>query len=503
MGRKRKRTRSRGGSDGPVSRRTLLLLLGGGTLGVGGAYASGAFDAVAGDRPLAVGTAGDEDALLGIETHAAQGGPGEEVTLLTLTNQFDTTLETVDVAVRSPANPPIAPGSISTPIQLGPGQIGTVEATLSCAGHSASDVELSVIVGSPDVEVTAVRTVSVSCLGARPVCEPRDPPGCIESELPGPPESSTDCSVVLEGGEFDERISGNTEIGGALVIDAGDEVDLGFRGGATVGEHVRVDAGAEIDFSVEGGATIGDVVQLQTADAITAEVGRNLGGGICAQSGDEVEFEIDGGATVDGDTRIEAGSEIEFDVNQGATVDGDTHMETGDEVTATLDGDATLGSLTVDTDDEADLDLTGGSRIDGATDIDAGDAVTVTLDGDETIDGDLDIEAGSDVTLELHGSSEITGDVRIQSGDEIEIDLTEGSTIGSIDIDGEGEVELNIDGWDAGVTGDVYIHTLAEVEVEIESGGTIGGDLTIEGTSEIEVDGCDAVAGTVTPASAC
>jgi len=78
----RKRKRSRGGSGSGVSRRSLLLLAGTGALGVTGAYSSGAFDSVSGDRAFGVGTSGDDTALLGIDIEEREGVDGETITLL-------------------------------------------------------------------------------------------------------------------------------------------------------------------------------------------------------------------------------------------------------------------------------------------------------------------------------------------------------------------------------------------------------------------------------------
>jgi len=61
----KKRRRSRDGSDGSVSRRTVVgaALLGG--AGLLGLRETGAFSAGTGDRPFSVGTAGDDTAFLG------------------------------------------------------------------------------------------------------------------------------------------------------------------------------------------------------------------------------------------------------------------------------------------------------------------------------------------------------------------------------------------------------------------------------------------------------
>lgn len=160
----RSRQRSRGDSDGFLTRRTVIgsLLVGG--AGVAGIQGTGAFSSVIGDRGLSVGTTGDETALLGIESKNPSGQDGDVVDLLSLTNHTSTAFTDVTVFMQSTGNPAVGFTGIDTPLTIEPGTTETVQGTLSCE-RPVSDVavKLEIAVSGTGVAITAMRSVRVSC----------------------------------------------------------------------------------------------------------------------------------------------------------------------------------------------------------------------------------------------------------------------------------------------------------------------------------------------------
>ena len=476
MGRKRSRSRSR--SESGISRRSLLLLAGTGTVGATGAYTTGAFDAVAGGRILDIGTADDDTALLGISAEDPAGDDGEQVTLFELTNRLGSELTSIDAEIVSGADGPIDPGSLRTPDRIPAGGSDVVEGTLSCDGDSEATIEVSIDARGAGESVDLTREVTVSCVAADPdPCAPLDPPGCIEDEFPS---GSTDCSVVIDrSGEVNETVRGGAEIGGALDIDAEDEVDITVVG--RIADYLGIDTSDEVDVSMGGGASIGNHLQVSTSDEIDLDIDGDIGGGMCIDGSDEIDVTLGGGGTV--------GSEVS--------------LTSTDEVTVEMNGDNTTGPLAIDTEDEVVVDIGGGSTVDGDVDIDTSDEVDLILDGNERIAGDVDITTTDEVTIELRGSSVIEGDVRIETSDEVDIELSGNAAIrGSVDITTTDEVDISIDG-SSTIDGDVTIDTSDEVDLSIDGGSTIGGDVTIDTSDEIDISGCDNIEGEVSPASAC
>jgi len=161
----RKRNRSRG-SEGTISRRTLLLLLGGGAVGATGYYSSGAFGSVVGDRPFNIGTAGDDTALLGIDSPDSEERTvfsGGEVTFFEVTNRFETAFDDIWVDLHSPSNPPTNSG-FETPRRLEPGESGDITATLGCSTNRTDEFELTINASNDQESVSATRSVEVTCL---------------------------------------------------------------------------------------------------------------------------------------------------------------------------------------------------------------------------------------------------------------------------------------------------------------------------------------------------
>jgi hypothetical protein len=144
---------------------------------------TGGFTASSADRAVAAETVGDDRALVGYdspdeigieyaenETNTTDNGT-EEVTLVVVTNRFESTVEVTDVDVDPPDGLDVE--IESRPGSLSPDESAAVEATLSCE-DSFEDERLSaaVDIAFDDVSVeipgdTATRSVSVTC-GADP-----------------------------------------------------------------------------------------------------------------------------------------------------------------------------------------------------------------------------------------------------------------------------------------------------------------------------------------------
>ncbi len=455
MGRNRNQSRSR--SSGGISRRSLLILAGVGTAGATGAYTTGAFDAVTGDRSLGVGTAGDDAALLGIDVEERSGVDGDTVTLFELTNRFGSELTSIDAEIVDGVDGPVDPNSLRTPTGLPPGGSGVIEGDLACSGDIERTIQVSISAASPEQSVDLTRSVTVSCtVPDRGPCAPLTPPGCIDDEFPG--WDGTDCSVVIDtSGEIEETVGGGVEIGGAVDLTTDDEVDLTVRG--TIADYLGIDTSDEIDVLLDGGGSIGGPLQLTTSDEVTLDIGGTVGGGVCAD---------------------ESG-ELDVFVGRGGIVDGELSLASSDEVNVDLDGDASVGPLSVETLDEVDIDVTDGSEIHGSVDVETSDEVELEMDGNERVRGDVTITTEDEVDVTLSGSSVIEGDLTIETSDEVDIELNGNSAI----------------------EGDVSITTEDEVDVDIGGSSTIGGDLTIDTDDEIDVSGCRNIEGEVTPPGVC
>ena len=110
-----------------VHTRHLVLLLG--TLAlVGTVVSTGGFSAVSAERQVAVDTAPDERALLGVETHdrTLHAGMNEDTPLVTLENRFGVPLTDVDVTVTGGAPPPKVVENPAKPVDA-PSSLGVGE----------------------------------------------------------------------------------------------------------------------------------------------------------------------------------------------------------------------------------------------------------------------------------------------------------------------------------------------------------------------------------------
>lgn len=495
-----RRRRSRGGSGG-LSRRAALALIGaGGFTAVG---ASGAFDSVSADRRFNLPVGGGNE-LIGIDAQNPTGNDGDTVTLLTLYNRFPEPIESLSVEVIS------EPSSISLDIEdpLDRGEAFDtadpldVSATVSCSETTTERVELEIVATGESEEVRTTTSTNITCrTGGRGVCAVPSIPGCVETEFP--PSGSTDCSVEITTGEFDEELKGNTDIGGALVIDASDEADLVLGGSASIGNHVRMDSSDDITFDIGGNASIGGVLQLVSEGAIDAEIKQNLPDGICFDGAGAIGLNVSGGSSVSGPVSVTSEDDVDVVVSDGSDT-GSVSVATPADVTVDLSGGTSLGSLDIENGSEVELSLDqGGNVIDGSATVTASDEVDIELNGNEQLNGDLSVTGDDHVALTLDGSSQIDGDVSLDTTGDVTVEVLGNASItSSLAIETEGEVSVDLDG-SSNVSGHVTITTGDDVEVELDGTSTIDGDLSIDTDGDIDVSNCSSVGGTVTPDSAC
>lgn len=248
----RKRNRSRGRSGSGISRRSLLLLAGTGAVSATGAYTTGAFDSVAGDRTIDIGTAGDSDALLTIVPEDdLSGSSGDRVTLFTLTNRFGTALE-IDAEIFDGVHGPVDP-DLDAPGSLQPGTPGEIAGTLSCSSDRQETIEVKIEASGPSESVELIRPVTVSC-SAPTRCEvpPRGAPDVeyVDSGQNGGYNYGS-VTTVINGVRVNGGIVGN----GDLYLLSGSEVN----GGINVGNNT-VYTEVDVDDAVGGGVVAGDIV---------------------------------------------------------------------------------------------------------------------------------------------------------------------------------------------------------------------------------------------------
>ncbi|MUW14249.1 hypothetical protein GJ633_05940 [Halorubrum sp. CBA1125] len=337
----KKRRRSRGDSNGLVSRRRVLAVLFAGGVGAAGVQGTGAFSTVTGDRPFSVGTAEDANALLGIEEHDPTGDDGSSVTLLTLTNRFSEPLTIDRVSVVSSGGLGIDRSDLAiSQWTLQPGAESDVGAALACSTDTAADVELRIRASTTDngESVDLTRTTAVTCQAADAQCltgseielEGETVP-CIDVDLQGGGEVEIeaensvvngDATVSLGGGgEVSVELEG-TEIRGDLQIDiqGGGSVSISLANSTIDGEvRINTPGGAEVEVEMEN-ATIGNGVVMNLGGG--GEVSLSMEDG---EIGDDVVIATGGGSSVD--VEMEGSvirGDLAVDARGGSSVDVET-----------------------------------------------------------------------------------------------------------------------------------------------------------------------------------
>lgn len=545
--RDRSRSRSRGDSSRSLSRRAALIT-GGGLLVSAGAYASGAFDSLTGERPLQIATSSDATALLGVSERPQAGTSGATVPIFEVTNRFDDPIQFISVRLLNPTGAPVDPGSLSTPTALGPGESGLITAELSCSTSNSQPLQLQIDAATGTESVTLSRRVSVSCEPpAQGVCDRRELTGCVDNRdrFPRgrypPPQASESCHLRVETtGEVSATAAGDFLPEHHVVVQAG-EIELDVTGQAALAESLRLESTGELDITVGANASIGGVLQVDSGGEVTVDIdpsqrlaigglcgkttssfaasleGTDVGGAIDVTASGETDLTVQESTQVDGPVAV-AGTETTVTVDGGSSIAGDTAI-TGDGetdvslVNADIGGQLTTESpnavavdatttrvagVTIDSDAETDLTL-GSSTITGSASVTGDGETTVTLTN-TSVAGALPVTGASATTVSLTGSS--ADSLTVESGGETGVTVSGTDVAGDLIITGGGETDVTIDSQST-IDGDVTIADVGEVSVEIESGTTVRGDLTVQNASSVELTGCQYVDGSVDPAGQC
>jgi cytoskeletal protein CcmA (bactofilin family) len=239
---------------------------------------------VTGDRGFDVQTAKDEDALVGVKPNNVSVESGEEATLFTITNQFNSDLRIDSVYLDAPAPNDLAIEGLSgTSMPLFPGEKHEIVGTISC-DSDIEDRQVAVTIetetDSESVELTRNTKITCSgeadpCAGERMVISNRNN-GAIDSKLTVLlKEEATQkgsvkadgCVILREGAE----INGSVRVCGNVVL--GEEAKI--TGSVSAGGDVSLDEGAVIKGSVSAGGN----VSLGEEASIGGDVSQNEGSG--------------------------------------------------------------------------------------------------------------------------------------------------------------------------------------------------------------------------------
>jgi hypothetical protein len=225
-------------------------------------------------------------------------------------------------------------------------------------------------------------------------------------EIPKGGNGSTDCSVVLDGEEF--NITGNRSVGGALEVTSGGGIDLTTRGNVTISDYLRLDASDGIVFDVEGAEAIGGPVQFNTNDEVTATIQTEIGSGLCVEKSGGVDLTLQSAnAAIGGPVSLTSTGEVTVSGNgSGSEIDGNFTIDAEEVSIGGEDGSVDLtvnGDLTIDAEEVS----IGGE--DGSVDltVNGGNVAVRTQDGE--------------VDVTLSDTSKITGELRIEGADEPEV----------------------------------------------------------------------------------
>jgi hypothetical protein len=312
-----------------VSRRAILGVLVVGAGGAAGVQSTGAFSSVTGDRGFSVGTADDENALIGIEPADPDGDAGETVRLFTVTNRFGETLVLDRVGVRSSGSLGISRNDLELDRwTLQPGGTTDIAAELSCSSDTTDDIEIGIRAATTDRDesVELVRSTTVTCEAAA---------SCLTNPEIELEEETVPCiDVNLRGGgeaeiEAEESIvNGNATV----TLGGGGEVSIGFEGSRIRGDlRIDIRGGGSVELSL-GDSEIDGVVQIDTPGGAEVEVGMEnatINGGLSMNlgGGGEVGLSMEGSEIGD-DTEITTGggSEVEVEM-EGSTIRGDLTVD--------------------------------------------------------------------------------------------------------------------------------------------------------------------------------
>jgi uncharacterized membrane protein len=136
------------------------------------AVGTGSFSASTSDRSVSVDVVDDEDAILGLVAEQPERAVGpngtrthSDVPVLTVTNRFNSPIASIRVTVVSAETPTAV--SVEhvefSADSLGPGEAGTVDATVTCADAGTASVTVRIEAESESASVETTRTAIVEC----------------------------------------------------------------------------------------------------------------------------------------------------------------------------------------------------------------------------------------------------------------------------------------------------------------------------------------------------
>ena len=250
MGRNRQRSRDRDQSSGLISRRHIIAVLGGGSVGIGALYGTGAFSRVSGPREAEVTAAGDEEALLGFDPND-ELEEGDELDLFTLENRFSEDEISVEIEGNDPDDN-LDTIDIDDPGSIGAGDTEDVTGELSCAGEASEVlVEFTVTASGSTHSVELERSIELTCTKS---IDPSDCDDVIEEIESTPGENGR-----TETGGFD---LGGEDIDGYLYVESNqgqldvDLTDLDVSGAIVVNGDIN---GNSINITLDNVEVNGDI----------------------------------------------------------------------------------------------------------------------------------------------------------------------------------------------------------------------------------------------------
>jgi hypothetical protein len=133
-----------------------------------GITATGGLSINLADRDVTVAVVDDDSAYVGYNSPPTLNvTSGDRVTLVTVTNRFDTAIDVTDVTVDSPTN--VTASVEPYPEGIGPGESGAVTASISCSSNVTTEsLQVTITVEGSDVSATVfgrseTRTITTDC----------------------------------------------------------------------------------------------------------------------------------------------------------------------------------------------------------------------------------------------------------------------------------------------------------------------------------------------------
>ena len=225
-----------------MSRRAVLGLVLAGGAGLAGVQQTGAFSSVTGDRGFDVQTAEDGEALLGITRNEGEKEEkedidvesGEEATLFTITNRFNSelTIDSVNL-VAAPSDLSIE-GLSGTDMPLSPGGKHDITGKISCDSEVSGTVTVKINASTDSESVELTRNSrKIKCQPAGDECltdlnieEVNVTIPCINVRVNGNEDLDIDLDDVTVEGDIDITINGNASENDIVIKNSEIEGDL-------------------------------------------------------------------------------------------------------------------------------------------------------------------------------------------------------------------------------------------------------------------------------------